>query len=158
MRIPFFVSGAGISSRADDRSFVSLVDCCRHWRSFAAEIPAGMQGRLAPLLTGTVNPEDPTVVAAFDSGYAEGCFGGLPYSVDDRPPLHFNFNYDGTTYDELNTVTGAAPPECCAGKTGSCCSTSTAEPSSTKLALSGTDRGRTTPARGDPMTPNTAII
>jgi hypothetical protein len=35
--------------------------------------------------------------------YGEGGFGGVPYGVDERPPLHFD--YEGTRYDCLNSVT-----------------------------------------------------
>lgn len=102
VRIPFFVTGAGVRPVVDSTSFVSLVDILPTVAELAgAEIPLGAQGRsVVPLLDGSDEPE---AAAVFDSIYAEGGFGGLPYGPDDRPDLHFS--YDGTGYDELNTVT-----------------------------------------------------
>ncbi|HEY6738358.1 MAG TPA: sulfatase-like hydrolase/transferase [Actinopolymorphaceae bacterium] len=100
MRIPFVVTGPGVTRRDDTEDFVSLADLfptiCE---AIGQEIPFGVQGRsLWPLLTGAAYPAE-----EFASVYAERGYGGLPYGVDDRPPLHFP--YDGTRYDELNTVT-----------------------------------------------------
>jgi arylsulfatase A-like enzyme len=50
------------------------------------------------LLTGQDYPPE-----EFRSVYAELGFGGLPYTADERPPLHYP--YDGPTFDELNSVT-----------------------------------------------------
>ncbi|WP_433441298.1 sulfatase-like hydrolase/transferase [Nonomuraea sp. CA-141351] len=100
MRIPFSVVGPGVRARTDDVDFVSLADLfptiCD---ALGVEIPAGVQGRsLWPLLTGEPYPAE-----EFATGYGELGFGGLPYGVEERPPLHFP--YEGRTFDELNTVT-----------------------------------------------------
>lgn len=101
MRIPFSITGPGIEARVDDRAMISLVDVLPTIAEMIGQpIPAGVQGRsLWPVLTGA----EPELPAAFESVYAEGGFGGLPYGEDERPELHFP--YDGTTYDELNSVT-----------------------------------------------------
>jgi arylsulfatase A-like enzyme len=100
MRIPFVVSGPGVVARDDDVDHVSLVDLLPTLcEAVGAPVPAGVQGRsLWPLLTGQPYPE-----GEFTEVYAERGYGGLPYGRDERPPLHFD--YEGTTYDELNTVT-----------------------------------------------------
>ena len=100
MRIPLFVTGPGVESRVDSDSFVSLVDVLPTLcEALGQPIPYGVQGRSAwPLLTGAGQPGE-----EFASMYGETGFGGVPYGVDERPPLHFD--YDGTTYDCLNSVT-----------------------------------------------------
>jgi arylsulfatase A-like enzyme len=100
MRIPFFVTGPGVRPLVNETDFVSLVDLfptlCE---AVGQPIPYGVQGRsLWPLLTGAPYPPE-----EFGSVYGEGGFGGLPYQPDERPALHFD--YAGTTYDELNSVT-----------------------------------------------------
>jgi arylsulfatase A-like enzyme len=100
MRIPFFVTGPGVEPRVDDSNFVSLVDLfptlCE---ALGQPIPYGVQGRsFWPVVTGSPYPP-----AEFASMYGEGGFGGVPYGVDERPPLHFD--YEGTRYDCLNSVT-----------------------------------------------------
>ncbi|TDD14976.1 sulfatase [Kribbella turkmenica] len=100
MRIPFFVTGAGIRQHIDSASFVSLVDLfptlCE---ALGQPIPYGVTGRsLWPLLTGSGD-----TAGEFASVYGEAGFGGVPYDVEERPPLHFD--YPGTKYDELNSVT-----------------------------------------------------
>jgi arylsulfatase A-like enzyme len=99
VRIPMHVVGSGVVA-ARYEEFVSLADLFPTLCELVgAPIPAGVQGRsLAPLLRG-----EPVPAAEFDSAYAEGGFGGMPYRADDRPPLHFD--YAGPTYDELNAVT-----------------------------------------------------
>ncbi len=99
MRVPFRVVGPGIDpARRED--FVSLADVFPTICELAGQpIPFGVQGRsLLPLLSGEDYP-----ATEFDSMYAEGGFGGLPYDASERPHLHFN--YDGPTYDELNSMT-----------------------------------------------------
>lgn len=100
MRIPFAVTGPGVVAGVNDRDFVSLVDVLPTLcDAVGAEIPLGVQGRsLWPVLRGEPYPAE-----EFASIYAERGFGGLPYGVDERPPLHFD--YAGPTFDELNTVT-----------------------------------------------------
>lgn len=100
MRIPLLFSGPGIVASANDTDFVSIADVfptlCE---AVGQPIPLGVQGRsLWPLLTGDDYPAE-----EFDSIYAEQGFGGLPYDPDERPELHFR--YEGTKYDELNSVT-----------------------------------------------------
>ena len=106
MRIPFVVAGPGVVARDNDTDSVSLADLfptlCE---AVGQPIPYGVQGRsLWPLLTGEPYPAE-----EFASVYAERGFGGLPYTsagdtgADVRPPLHFP--YEGTRYDELNSVT-----------------------------------------------------
>jgi len=64
-----------------------------------ADLPAGVQGRsLASLLAGEPGPG-----TEFGSMYAELGYGGISYDEHDRPELHFP--YDGSTFDELNSVT-----------------------------------------------------
>lgn len=100
MRVPFVVRGPGVRARVEEDAHVSLADLLPTVCDLVGQpIPLGVQGRsLWPLLTGAEASD-----ADFASAYAERGFGGLPYAVSDRPPLHFA--YEGTTYDELNTVT-----------------------------------------------------
>ncbi|MGH3490854.1 MAG: sulfatase-like hydrolase/transferase [Actinopolymorphaceae bacterium] len=100
MRIPFVVTGPGVLPRDNTRDHVSLADLLPTLcEAVGQPIPFGVQGRsLWPMLTGGDYPAE-----EFASVYAERGFGGLPYSSDARPPLHFS--YDGTKYDELNSVT-----------------------------------------------------
>jgi arylsulfatase A-like enzyme len=99
VRIPFVASGTGIAA-AERPEFVSLADVFPTICELVGQpIPAGVQGRsLLPILSGADVP-----AAEFDSIYVEGGYGGLPYSADERPALHFS--YDGPTYDELNSMT-----------------------------------------------------
>lgn len=101
MRVPLIFAGPGIhpsSARRED--FVSLVDVMPTiCEAVGTETPKGVQGRsLWPLLTGQAYP-----AAEFSSIYAELGFGGLPYTENDDPPLHFE--RDGPTFDELNSFT-----------------------------------------------------
>ena len=100
MRIPFVVAGPGIVAGDNTVDHVSLADLfptvCE---AVGHAIPFGVQGRsLWPLLTGGDYPRE-----EFAGVYAERGYGGLPYPADARPPLHFP--YEGTRYDELNSVT-----------------------------------------------------
>ncbi len=101
VRVPLIVAGPGIAGGGPPRDeFVSLVDLMPTLcEAVGADPPYEVQGRsLWPLLTGgAVPPEE------FRSVYAEVGFGGLDYTADERPPLHFP--YDGPTFDELNSVT-----------------------------------------------------
>nr|WP_269449695.1 sulfatase-like hydrolase/transferase [Auraticoccus cholistanensis] len=98
-RIPLVVAGPGVVAQQRDE-LVSLVDLLPTLcELLGLDVPAGVQGRsLAPLLAGEDVP-----VGEFASIYAEVGFGGARYRVDEHPPLHFD--YAGTTYDELNSVT-----------------------------------------------------
>jgi len=100
MRIPMIFSGAGVTAGDNTTDFVSIVDVLPTiCEAIGAEIPFGVQGRsLWPLLTGAGYP-----AAEFSSIYAEYGYGGLFYTHDERPPLHFP--YEGRRFDELNTVT-----------------------------------------------------
>ncbi|MGD7788804.1 sulfatase-like hydrolase/transferase [Propionibacteriaceae bacterium Y1700] len=102
MRIPYWIAGPGVEPAVDRGAKVSLVDLMPTIaEALAQPIPLGVQGRsLWPLLTGEDSAESR---AAFASAYGESGFGGLSYGVDERPELHYR--YDGTGYDELNTVT-----------------------------------------------------
>jgi len=100
MRIPFIATGPGVAVRDNTQDFVSLADLfptvCE---AIGQPIPLGVQGRsLWPILAGEDYPAE-----EFASVYAEHGYGGLPYPSDARPPLHFP--YEGTKYDELNSVT-----------------------------------------------------
>lgn len=99
-RIPFQFTGPGIAGGAVREEPVSLVDVLPTLCELVgAEIPAGVQGRsLLPLLAGEPSPEQ-----EFSSMIVELGYGGVPYSDDDRPPLHFD--YSGPQFDELNSVT-----------------------------------------------------
>ena len=101
VRVPLLATGPGIVASATPRpEFVSLVDIMPTLcEAVGAPIPYGVQGRsLWPLLTGQPSPPE-----EFRSAYAELGFGGLPYTTEERPPLHYP--YDGPTFDELNSVT-----------------------------------------------------
>ena len=100
MRIPFFATGPGVRPAVNETDFVSLVDVLPTvCEALGQPIPYGVTGRsFWPVLTGAPYP-----AAEFASIYGEGGFGGVPYGEDERPPLHFD--YDGTTYDCLNSVT-----------------------------------------------------
>lgn len=102
LRVPFWITGPGIAPAVDDTAVVSLVDLLPTvCELVGSPIPLGVQGRsLLPLLYGDDGPE---ARAAFATVYAESGFGGTAYGVDERPELHFD--YAGTVYDELNTVT-----------------------------------------------------
>lgn len=100
MRVPFVVSGPGVAARDNQTDLVSLADLfptlCE---AVGQPIPYGVQGRsLWPMLTGAAYPSE-----EFASVFAERGYGGLPYGQSDRPELHFP--YEGTRYDELNSVT-----------------------------------------------------
>lgn len=100
-RVPLIVSGPGIVANAEQRQeFVSLVDVFPTLCDMLdIPIPDGVQGRsLWPLLSGAPFPE-----AEFHSVYAELGIGGLHYTVEERPQLHFP--YEGIQFDELNSVT-----------------------------------------------------
>jgi arylsulfatase A-like enzyme len=99
-RIPFQFTGPGIAGGAVREEPVSLVDVLPTLCELVgAEIPAGVQGRsLLPLLAGQAAPQP-----EFSSMVVELGYGGVPYSDDERPPLHFR--YDGPQFDELNSVT-----------------------------------------------------
>lgn len=99
MRIPLAVSGPGIAAqqRTELVSMVDLLPTIAEW--LEAPIPVGVQGRsLAPLLRG-----DDAPAGEFDSILGEAGYGGVSYTEQDRPPLHFP--YEGPTFDELNSVT-----------------------------------------------------
>lgn len=98
MRIPYVISGPGVEA-GHREELVSLVDLLPTvCEVVGADIPIGVQGRsLAPLLAGESGPE-----SEFGSLYAELGYGGVSYGEHDRPELHFP--YDGSTYDELNSV------------------------------------------------------
>jgi len=101
VRVPLIMAGPGIAAEPVARTdFVSLVDIfptiCE---MLGLDIPYGVQGRsLWPMLIGDDYP-----AAEFRSIYAESGFGGLPYTEDDDPPLHFPD--DGQSFDELNSFT-----------------------------------------------------
>ncbi|HEV2066369.1 MAG TPA: sulfatase-like hydrolase/transferase [Thermomicrobiales bacterium] len=101
VRVPLTVTGPRIKAVDSPREeCVSLVDVfptvCG---MLGLPLPDGVQGRsLWPILSGDPFPE-----AEFRSVYAELGVGGLPYRLDERPPLHFA--YDGPGFDELNSVT-----------------------------------------------------
>jgi arylsulfatase A-like enzyme len=101
VRVPLLFVGPEIGGQASPREeFVSLVDLMPTLcEMLGAEIPYGVQGRsLWPLLIGETSPPE-----EFRSIYAEVGFGGLPYSEQERPELHFPYERPG--FDELNTVT-----------------------------------------------------
>jgi arylsulfatase A-like enzyme len=100
-RVPLVFHGPSIVAHdAIRQEFVSLVDVfptlCE---MLGIPIPDGVQGRsLWPILSGETFPEE-----EFKSVYAELGVGGLHYSVDERPELHFP--YEGHQFDCLNSVT-----------------------------------------------------
>lgn len=100
-RVPLVFRGPGIEvSEAMRDELVSLVDVfptiCD---MLELPIPDGVQGRsLWPMLAGEPFPKE-----EFRSVYAELGVGGIHYTADQRPPLHFP--YEGPTFDELNSVT-----------------------------------------------------
>jgi len=100
IHVPFLIAGPGVEASRNGEDFISLVDIMPTiCEAIGAEIPFGCQGRsIWPIVTGGDYPE-----AEFSSIYSEIGFGSLPYGVDERPPLHFD--YEGPTFDELNTVT-----------------------------------------------------
>ena len=101
VRVPLFFCGPGIMpNRIPRDDFVSLVDIMPTLcEAMGAEIPYGVQGRsLWPLLAVRADGGE-----EFRSIYAELGFGGLHYDAQERPPLHFP--YDGSEFDELNSVT-----------------------------------------------------
>jgi arylsulfatase A-like enzyme len=101
VRVPLIFQGPGIvPSPALRGEFVSLVDVyptlCE---MLGIAIPDGVQGRsLWPILSGQPFPEE-----EFRSVYAELGIGGIHYTANERPALHFP--YEGQTFDELNSVT-----------------------------------------------------
>lgn len=101
VRVPLIFMGPGIVRDAGLRSeFVSLVDVfptlCE---MLNVPIPDGVQGRsLWPMLSGGSFPDK-----EFRSIYSELGVGGLHYTIDERPELHFP--YEGTRFDCLNSVT-----------------------------------------------------
>jgi arylsulfatase A-like enzyme len=100
IHVPFLIAGPGVEASRNNEDFISLVDIMPTiCEAIGAEIPFGCQGRsIWPIVTGGDYPE-----AEFSSIYSEIGFGSLPYGVNERPPLHFD--YAGPTFDELNTVT-----------------------------------------------------
>ena len=100
VRIPMVFWGPRIAEKTFESEFVSLADVfptiCE---ALGLDVPLGVQGRsLWPLVSGGEYPD-----GEFISIFAEGGYGGVPYNVDERPPLHFS--YSGPTFDELNSVT-----------------------------------------------------
>lgn len=104
MRIPFSVTGPGISAVRDTEHFVSLVDLLPTVCELTgSEIPPGVQGRsLLPLLQGEDDPAE-----EFASIYAECGIGGVPYGDDEEPDLDpaRDYDYVGRPILELNSVT-----------------------------------------------------
>jgi len=101
VRVPLVFQGPGIKATEDFRDeFVSLVDVFPTLCDMLdIPFPDGVQGRsLWPILTGDSFPVD-----EFRSVYAELGVGGIHYTADERPPLHFP--YEGTQFDCLNSVT-----------------------------------------------------
>lgn len=101
VRVPLIVAGPGIMAQPGLRDeLVSLVDVLPTLCDLAgAPLPYGVQGTsLLPLLRGA-----PARPGRLGSMYAEAGFGGAAYGEGERPPLHFP--YEGTRFDELNTVT-----------------------------------------------------
>ncbi|AUH41697.1 sulfatase family protein [Streptomyces sp. CMB-StM0423] len=99
-RIPMVVHGCGVEARDNRRDFVSLADLLPTvCEAVGRPLPLGVQGRsMWPMLTGADYP-----AAEFADVVTERGYGGLPYPDDARPELHFP--YEGTKYDELNSVT-----------------------------------------------------
>lgn len=100
-RVPLVFQGPGIVASETMRdAFVSLVDVFPTICDMLdIPIPDGVQGRsLWPILAGESFPAD-----EFRSVYAELGVGGIHYTADERPPLHFP--YEGASFDCLNSVT-----------------------------------------------------
>ncbi|MGW5666416.1 sulfatase-like hydrolase/transferase [Micromonospora sp. NPDC003776] len=99
-RIPMIVHGCGVEAQDNKKDFVSIADILPTvCEAIGRPIPLGVQGRsLWQMLTGADYP-----AAEFADIVTERGYGGLPYPDDARPPLHFP--YEGTRYDELNSVT-----------------------------------------------------
>ncbi|WP_255948028.1 sulfatase family protein [Streptomyces odontomachi] len=98
--IPMVVHGCGVTTQDNTEDFVSIADILPTvCDAVGRPIPLGVQGRsLWQILTGVDYP-----AAEFADIVTERGYGGLPYPDDARPPLHFP--YEGTRYDELNSVT-----------------------------------------------------
>lgn len=98
--IPMIVHGCDIKTQDNQKDFVSIADILPTvCEAIGRPIPLGVQGRsLWQILTGSPYP-----AAEFADIVTERGYGGLPYPDDARPPLHFPYN--GTRYDELNSVT-----------------------------------------------------
>lgn len=94
------VHGCGIKAQDNKEDFVSIADILPTvCEAIGRPIPLGVQGRsLWQILTGSDYP-----AAEFADIVTERGYGGVPYPDDARPPLHFP--YEGTRYDELNSVT-----------------------------------------------------
>jgi arylsulfatase A-like enzyme len=100
-RVPLVFRGPGVVANAAMRDeFVSLVDIFPTLCDMLdLPIPDGVQGRsLWPVLAG-----EPFPAEEFRSVYAELGVGGIHYTEDERPPLHFP--YEGSSFDCLNSVT-----------------------------------------------------
>jgi len=99
MKIPLQFTGPGVAAQRRGE-LVSMVDLLPTLcEAIGVEAPAGVQGRsLLPLLAGENGP-----AGEFGSVYGELGYGGAPYRLDERPPLHFA--YEGRHFDELNSVT-----------------------------------------------------
>ncbi len=100
-RVPLVVRGPGIvASETMREEFVSLVDIFPTICDMLdLPIADGVQGRsLWPILAG-----EPFPAEEFRSIYAELGVGGIHYTENERPPLHFP--YEGASFDELNSVT-----------------------------------------------------
>lgn len=99
MRIPMGLSGPGILPQVR-QELVSIVDLLPTLAELlTGTIPPGVQGRsLVPLLHG-----EPAPAEEFGAILGELGYGGVSYRESDRPPLHFA--YEGTSFDELNSVT-----------------------------------------------------
>lgn len=98
--IPMIVHGCGVRAQDNKKDFVSIADLLPTvCEAVGRPIPRGVQGRsLWQMLTGSHYP-----APEFADIVTERGFGGLPYPDDARPSLHFP--YEGTRYDELNSVT-----------------------------------------------------
>ncbi|MBY8876274.1 sulfatase-like hydrolase/transferase [Streptomyces sp. PLK6-54] len=98
--IPMIVHGCGVKANDNTTDFVSIADILPTvCEAIGRPIPLGVQGRsMWQMLTGSGYP-----AAEFADIVTERGYGGLPYPDDARPPLHFP--YEGTRYDELNSVT-----------------------------------------------------
>lgn len=99
-RIPLVLSGPGVPAGEQRSEEVSIVDLMPTFCGLLGiDLPPGVQGRdLSPLL----ERSRPTG-EEFETGYVELGYGGVAYDAHARPALHFP--YEGSTFDELNTVT-----------------------------------------------------